>query len=170
VLVFVRHPLQGAAEAFFAANAGGEEFGCFVRSGPEGTTSRFGTVDSNMARKAWEGRSMMKSLMLRSGSPSRTQRVACAWGSRSTSRVWRPRLARDVARFMAVVVLPTPPLLLVIANIMSGSLGKGNRRCRDRRSYHQQVVGIVWTDLDSTNTNIEEADFMYAILCNTKTP
>ena len=44
VLVFVRHPLQGAAEAFFAANAGGEEFGCFgeVRSGRNDVQIRYG--------------------------------------------------------------------------------------------------------------------------------
>jgi hypothetical protein len=44
-------------------------------------------------------------------------------GSRSTTRVFTPLLARAAARLMVVVVLPTPPFWLVIAMIMrAGSL------------------------------------------------
>ncbi len=32
-----------------------------------------------------------------------------AWGSRSTSRTLRPRMASAAERLMAVVVFPTPP-------------------------------------------------------------
>ena len=38
-----------------------------------------------------------------------------AWGSRSTSRTLRPRIARAAERLMAVVVLPTPPFWFAIA-------------------------------------------------------
>src|ERR1019366_6948342 len=44
--------------------------------------------------------------------------VALAWGSQSTRRVLRPSSARQAARLMAVVVLPTPPFWLTTPSIL----------------------------------------------------
>src|SRR5579863_5023827 len=44
--------------------------------------------------------------------------VALPWGSRSTSSTRRLVAARDAARLMAVVVLPTPPFWFVTARIL----------------------------------------------------
>src|SRR5205807_10623025 len=46
-----------------------------------------------------------------------TPLVELPWGSRSTSRMTRPREARAADRLTAVVVFPTPPFWLTIANV-----------------------------------------------------
>src|SRR5512132_4196594 len=50
-------------------------------------------------------------------------RVSEACGSRSTSSTLRPRSARPAPKFMAVVVLPTPPFWLATAmtRVIAGS-------------------------------------------------
>src|ERR1035438_6675839 len=42
---------------------------------------------------------------------------ALAWGSQSTRRILRPWMARQAARLIAVVVLPTPPFWLTTPRI-----------------------------------------------------
>src|ERR1700679_1738333 len=44
--------------------------------------------------------------------------VALAWGSQSTRRIFKPSKAKQAARLMAVVVLPTPPFLFTITRIL----------------------------------------------------
>src|ERR1700677_3658529 len=44
--------------------------------------------------------------------------VALAWGSQSTRRTLRPSRARQAARLMAVVVLPTPPFWFTTPRIL----------------------------------------------------
>src|SRR5271157_6086203 len=54
--------------------------------------------------------------------------VALAWGSQSTRRVLKPSIARQAARLMAVVVLPTPPFWLTTPRIFPMAIqskGKG---------------------------------------------
>src|SRR5580704_14846645 len=46
--------------------------------------------------------------------------VVLAWGSQSMMRVGRPSRARDAAKLMAVVVLPTPPFWLTTAMTLEG--------------------------------------------------
>ena len=46
-----------------------------------------------------------------------TPLVRLPWGSISTSNTLDPESARDVAKLMAVVVLPTPPFWLATATI-----------------------------------------------------
>src|SRR5207302_5384159 len=46
-----------------------------------------------------------------------TPLVELPWGSRSTSRMMRPREARAADRLTAVLVFPTPPFWLTIANV-----------------------------------------------------
>ncbi len=83
------------------------------------TTSRSGRSVGVTARTAMPGLSMIRSVASRSGGSFRKQRVAWAWGSRSTRRVRRPFFARPAATLTAVVVLPTPPLVLVTVMIMA---------------------------------------------------
>ena len=52
------------------------------------------------------------------GTSFKKQRVAWAWGSRSTKRVGLFLSASIAERFTAVVVFPTPPLVFVIARII----------------------------------------------------
>src|SRR5579871_2652974 len=49
--------------------------------------------------------------------------VVLAWGSQSINRVGRPSRARDAAKLMAVVVLPTPPFWLTTAMTLDGLAG-----------------------------------------------
>src|SRR5262245_35367926 len=48
---------------------------------------------------------------------------ALPWGSRSISRTVSPTAANAVARLIAVVVLPTPPFWLAIANTCCRAIG-----------------------------------------------
>src|SRR5262249_46230925 len=45
--------------------------------------------------------------------------VALPWGSRSTRSVGRSASASPAARFIAVVVFPTPPFWLTIARVLA---------------------------------------------------
>src|ERR1035437_503966 len=58
-----------------------------------------------------------------------------AWGSQSTRRTLRPWRARQAARLMAVVVLPTPPFWLTRPRILPMAIqsnGKGGSRIAAR--------------------------------------
>src|ERR1039458_10400028 len=60
--------------------------------------------------------------------PSPEEQLAC--GSQSTSSVLRPSSARQAARLMAVVVLPTPPFWLTTPRIFPmGLQSNGKRNC-----------------------------------------
>src|SRR5208337_219781 len=51
---------------------------------------------------------------------------ALAWGSQSASRILRPSSARQAARLIAVVVLPTPPFWFTTPRILPMAFqGKG---------------------------------------------
>src|SRR6476620_4751703 len=85
----------------------------------DGAIERFATGDCTITSSMRPVGSTMTSYMERlTCRMSRNDIVLLAWGSRSTSSVWRPRRARAAARLMAVVVLPTPPFWFAIATIM----------------------------------------------------
>src|SRR5258708_13214720 len=67
--------------------------------------------------------------------------VALAWGSRSMSNTRLPFSARQAERFTAVVVLPTPPFCLAIANsfIRTTSLVPLGQHAKDQL-YHQRFT------------------------------
>src|ERR1035437_4050712 len=74
-----------------------------------------------------------------------------AWGSQSTRRTLRPSRARQAARLMAVVVLPTPPFWLTMPRILTmgfQSKGKGGLRIAtgavENRAKLWKASGAVW--------------------------
>src|SRR5690606_27202072 len=99
---------------------------------PAGASTTTRSVPSGIAFHAvlWRllpsiGRTALSSTARRSA-----QRVEDPWGSASMMTVLRPARADSAARWVAIVVLPTPPLELATSTVFMHRLRLGT--CRER--------------------------------------
>ena len=81
--------------------------------------------------------------------------VEFAWESQSISRVGCSAVARQAAKFTAVVVFPTPPFWLATAMIRakrflaSENLAKTAPRCKMFHVEHHFDLAVEWPSLDA---------------------
>ena len=85
---------------------------------------------------------------------------ALPWGSRSISRTRRPASASDAAKFIAVVVLPTPPFWLAIAMM-----------CEIVASFsssadHSAFVGRIWRSARIMPSGSVRLGIRWTVMCH----
>src|ERR1700684_1527625 len=84
--------------------------------------------------------------------------VVLAWGSQSMMRVGRPSRARDAAKLMAVVVLPTPPFWLTTAMTLEGfgvSAGGAGFAGTSAAGWSAGVAGCAGTSAAGCSAGVE---------------